>query len=88
MEYWYQKKKDAEILYVLMWNNGDDSSNNYNDESLSYTHSIPTCNLLYMKPIHPLTTLGGRYCLYYPHLIAKERKGMQVEQLVQGHPGS
>lgn len=58
MEYWYQrKKKDAEILYVLMQNNGDDSSNNCNDECERYPWSQ---YLLYVKPIHPLV-LRGRY---------------------------
>lgn len=69
------KKRDAEILYVLLWHNGDDSSNNCNGDSVGYTHDHSTCGLLF----HPLTSLGGRCYLYYPHFIPKESKGKQVE---------
>lgn len=30
-----KKKKDAEILYVSMWNNGADNSSKYNDENMN-----------------------------------------------------
>lgn len=66
-----KKKKDAEILNILMQNNGDVRSNNY-DESMSYTYGQSTCGLLYVNPFHP-------HNFVLSHLIAKEGKGTQME---------
>lgn len=99
MEYWCKKrkkKKDVEILYVLIQNNGDDNSNNYNDENMSYTHGHRAGSLLYANSFHSSSNNFERQVLFVLPPFYSQRKQRQTggitdprsyRQLVNGRDG-
>lgn len=71
------KKKDTEILYALMQNNGNDSSSNYNDENMSYAHGHSTYGSLEL--ISPFNNFGVQVLIVLPLFYIQRKYGKQVK---------